>query len=35
MQAHHVEEEYYERFFENGLTDVHRGHDGAWHATGG
>ncbi|HEX8647391.1 MAG TPA: hypothetical protein VF715_10865 [Thermoleophilaceae bacterium] len=35
MQAHHVEEEYYERFFENGLTDAHRGHDGAWHANGG
>ncbi|MFL5956207.1 MAG: hypothetical protein ACJ756_02035, partial [Solirubrobacterales bacterium] len=33
MQAHHVEEEYYERFFENGLTDAHRAHDGAWHVT--
>jgi hypothetical protein len=32
MQAHHVEEDYYERFFQNGLTDAHRGHDSAWHA---
>ena len=32
MQAHHVEEEYYERFFQHGLTDAHRGHDSAWHA---
>jgi hypothetical protein len=31
MQAHHVEEEYYERFFQHGLTDAHRGHDRAWH----
>jgi hypothetical protein len=32
MQAHHVEEEYYDRFFQHGLTDAHRGHDAAWHA---
>jgi hypothetical protein len=32
LQAHHVEEEYYERFFQHGLTDAHRGHDDAWHA---
>jgi hypothetical protein len=32
MQAHHVEEEYYDRFFQHGLTDVHRSHDSAWHA---
>jgi hypothetical protein len=32
MQAHHVEEEYYERFFQHGLSDAHRGHDSAWHA---
>ena len=31
MQAHHVEEEYYERFFRHGLTDAHRAHDAAWH----
>lgn len=33
MQAHHVEEEYYERFFRGGLTDAHRGHDHAWHGS--
>ena len=32
LQTHHVEEEYYERFFRNGLTDVHRNHDRTWHA---
>jgi hypothetical protein len=31
LQAHHVEEPYYERFFETGLTDAHRAHDDAWH----
>lgn len=31
LQAHHVEEAYYERFFRDGLTDAHRGHDHAWH----
>jgi hypothetical protein len=33
VQAHHVEEEYYERFFAAGLTDAHRAHDGAWHGS--
>jgi hypothetical protein len=33
LQAHHVEEDYYERFFRNGLTDVHRRHDQVWHPT--
>ena len=30
LQVHHVENEYYERFFTNGLTDAHRTHAGAW-----
>ena len=34
LQAHHVEEGYYERFFRNGLTDAHRAHDATWHGTG-
>jgi hypothetical protein len=32
LQAHHVEDEYYERFFRDGLTEAHRGHDAAWHS---
>lgn len=32
LQAHHVEEDYYERFFRHGLTETHRNHDRAWHA---
>lgn len=31
MQAHHLEEPYYDRFFRDGLTDAHRGHDRSWH----
>jgi hypothetical protein len=31
LQAHHVEEEYYDRFFRNGLTDAHRAHQADWH----
>ena len=31
LQAHHVEEEYYDRFFRGGLTDAHRSHEQAWH----
>ncbi|WP_353945851.1 hypothetical protein ABII15_32510 [Streptomyces sp. HUAS MG91] len=30
LQAHHVEGEYYERFFTHGLTDAHRAHDTLW-----
>ncbi|GAA3823096.1 hypothetical protein ACFS5L_09485 [Streptomyces phyllanthi] len=30
LQAHHVETEYYERHFVNGLTDAHRGHAEVW-----
>ncbi|MBA2810305.1 hypothetical protein E0500_023660 [Streptomyces sp. KM273126] len=30
LQAHHVETEYYERYFANGLTDAHRRHRGVW-----
>jgi hypothetical protein len=32
MQTHHVEQEYYERFFQHGLTDAHRAHESNWHA---
>lgn len=31
LQAHHVEIEYYERFFRDGLTDAHREHHSRWH----
>lgn len=31
LQAHHVEEPYYDRFFRNGLTEAHRAHDARWH----
>ncbi|MCC3773320.1 hypothetical protein [Streptomyces sp. UNOB3_S3] len=34
LQAHHVENDYYERFFRNGLTEDHRMHDQRWHTTG-
>ena len=31
LQVHHVELEYYDRFFRNGLTQPHRDHDRDWH----
>ena len=31
LQAHHVENEYYERFFRDGLTEAHELHDERWH----
>ncbi|MFF4364773.1 hypothetical protein [Streptomyces sp. NPDC001594] len=31
LQAHHVENGYYERFFRDGLTETHRTHDHDWH----
>jgi hypothetical protein len=31
LQVHHVEERYYEQFFRDGLTEVHRRHDTTWH----
>jgi nitroreductase len=34
LQIHHVETEYYERFFANGTTDAHRRHAARWHAEG-
>ena len=34
LQAHHVEEGYYEKFFRNGLTEEHVKHDQRWHPTG-
>jgi hypothetical protein len=33
LQAHHVEDAYYERFFQHGLTEAHRAHDRAWHGS--
>ncbi|WP_327588195.1 hypothetical protein OHA25_15120 [Nonomuraea sp. NBC_00507] len=32
LQTHHVESEYYERFFAKGTTDAHARHDAQWHA---
>ncbi|MEW2387912.1 hypothetical protein AB0933_06070 [Streptomyces venezuelae] len=32
LQVHHVETEYYDRFFADGLTDAHRRHEGLWDA---
>ncbi|MEU1818828.1 hypothetical protein ABZ543_27105 [Streptomyces roseifaciens] len=34
LQAHHVENDYYERFFRNGLTEAHQLHDERWHTAG-
>lgn len=31
LQVHHVEQGYYERFFQNGLDEAHRTHDARWH----
>jgi hypothetical protein len=31
IQIHHVEEAYYDRFFNNGLTAAHRAHQRDWH----
>jgi hypothetical protein len=31
LQAHHVENAYYERFFRDGLTEAHELHDRRWH----
>ncbi|HEV3231239.1 MAG TPA: hypothetical protein VG245_03180 [Candidatus Dormibacteraeota bacterium] len=31
LQVHHVEIEYYDRFFRDGLTQAHREHHGRWH----
>lgn len=31
LQVHHVETEYYERFFRDGLTTAHHAHDQNWH----
>ena len=35
LQTHHVEEGYYDMFFQNGLTDAHRQHDQTWHGEQG
>jgi hypothetical protein len=34
LQAHHVEEGYYEKFFRHGLTEQHLTHDQKWHPAG-
>jgi hypothetical protein len=34
LQAHHVEEGYYQEFFRNGLTEEHQLHDQRWHPAG-
>ena len=31
LQVHHLEIEYYEKFFQHGLTSTHREHDTRWH----
>jgi len=31
LQAHHVEMPYYDKYFENGVTDRHRCHEHVWH----
>jgi hypothetical protein len=31
LQAHHIESEYYDRFFANGTTDAHQRHAARWH----
>jgi hypothetical protein len=31
LQIHHVEQEYYDTYFQHGLTQVHRDHDKTWH----
>ena len=31
IQLHHPDIEYYDRFFRDGVTDVHRHHDDDWH----
>jgi hypothetical protein len=31
LQVHHVDIEYYDKYFRNGLTDAHRQHDALWH----
>jgi hypothetical protein len=31
LQVHHADLEYYDKYFQNGLTDAHRNHDAHWH----
>ena len=33
LQVHHVEQDYYDTFFQHGLTEAHRDHDHAWHGS--
>jgi hypothetical protein len=32
IQIHHIDLNYYEQYFQNGITDAHRQHDNLWHA---
>jgi nitroreductase len=34
IQVHHPDIEYYDRYFQNGLTEAHRTHDTHWHQAG-
>jgi hypothetical protein len=34
LQTHHVENAYYDKYFNSGLTDAHRLHDECWHSAG-
>jgi hypothetical protein len=31
LQVHHADLDYYDKYFQNGLTDAHRNHDAHWH----
>ena len=31
LQAHHLETDYYRKFFSNGMTEAHLHHDEQWH----
>ena len=33
LQVHHLEQEYYDTYFQHGLTAAHRDHDRAWHGS--
>jgi hypothetical protein len=33
LQVHHVEQDYYDTYFQHGLTQAHRDHDHAWHGS--
>ena len=33
LQVHHLEHEYYDTYFQHGMTEAHRDHDAAWHGS--